>query len=102
MEFLIESTNNEILINKYNKSDLVLRKEFIIFIGRNKRGVGFKRKNKLVHMSQIAEFENYLYIPEDQIPKDTIEYEYIKPIKQQVLQKYQWKAMKNKYPYKGV
>ncbi len=43
MRFILES-DNTILINKYSKDNLILKPDHILFIGKNKRGVGFPYK----------------------------------------------------------
>ena len=101
MRFILES-DNTILINKYSKDNLILKPDHILFIGKNKRGVGFPYKKVWVPRVQIAQFDNIIYITDDQIPRDTIEYSFnASPLKQQEMPKYKWLDIKQNHPYEG-
>lgn len=107
MKFLIEN-NYEILINKYNKSDVLVKKGFVFLLGKYKRHdlrlPPLPSTKITIPECQVAQAGNYIYIPNDQIElkSDTTLYSYPTPVERKIMQKYEWKEIKEKYPYKGV
>lgn len=94
--------NNEILINKYRRSDLIIKRDYVIFIGRDELShtvrIESRNRREFVHKSQIADYGDYLYIPADKSPKSEDGYRFPSPIKSAYLTKYQWKFIKNSHP----
>lgn len=96
----------KIKINKYNKKDLILTAKGIWFIGSDNKHSDLrlpKREYKKVFIipNQVSEYGEYLYIPNDQVPKDDNIYTYPKPVESKIIEKFKWLGMKNKYPYKN-
>lgn len=109
MKFLIESSSNTITINKYRKRDLVLKPQGVLFIGtdrtsKNLRVPAMRPLSILVYKNQIAEFDEYLYIPEDQVENlyNNMLRDFPKYIAQKELSKFEWADIKKAHPYKGV
>lgn len=108
MKFLTEQAL-DILINKYKKSDpgLVFTKSGIILLGVDNKSASLRlppirSKKYFINSNQIAEFDDYIYFPADQVEELTDEYvEYTKPIKSQYMKKWDWLQIKRNYPYKG-
>lgn len=101
----MEKLTNNILICKYRKSAVVCRDKFVLFIGDD---VGSRqcripphRHNEYVHSSHIADYGEYLYIPDDIRPRDENGYTYNKPICSQYLPKWKWLEIKRTHPYEG-
>lgn len=98
--------NYEIRINKYRKEDLILTNKGIYIIGEDISAAKLRVPKlnsikKFIIPNQIAEDDNYIYIPNDQIPNNDMIYKFTEPLSTWIWKKYQWKNFKTKYQYKG-
>lgn len=106
MKFLKENNLYKIRINKYHKDDFVLTPKGVYIFAKDVnshklRLPPLKTKKHFIIKDQIARYEDYLYIPDDQIPKeDNLIHEYTRPLESKVFEKWKWKAFKDKYIYK--
>ena len=105
MKFLKEIASR-ILIYKYRKSDLQFKENGIILMGADTKSAlmrlpTFRGKKYFIYKNQIAEFDNYVFFPADQLENIEKEYlEYPKPVSQRYLTKMDWLNIKQQHPYK--
>lgn len=104
MRFIIESSQYDIRIYVFNKNDLILRPDQVLFVGRyendNTRLPPLEHKKFWVDKSQIAQAGNHIAIPEDQLKFES-GWSWPRQLKIVTMQKYRWKELKDTYPYKG-
>lgn len=75
MKFLKEQKSSSITIYKYEKNDLILQPTGIIIqlIDKSHSKVRLPALDPIdyfISKSQLAEFKDFIYIPEDQLPED--------------------------------
>lgn len=105
MRFLIEDIGYKIRINKYRKEDLKLTEKGVWIFGsdeysqKNLRLPKLPYRKKFIYPEQICDYGDYLYIPDDQIPRDDMIFTWTKPVDSKVIGKDIWKRWKDKNPY---
>jgi hypothetical protein len=102
---LTKENRYKIKINKYKREDVILTGKGIYILAKDTQSAKLrlpklKNKKHFIPANQIADYGKYLYIPDDQIPKEIdLIYEYTKPLASQEMQKAQWKNIKEKHLY---
>lgn len=97
--------NNTILVYKYRSSDVIRKSDFVIFVGDDVGArmcrITPRRCRRFVHNCHIADYDDYLYMPADVVPRDENYYEFAKPVDSRMMQKWEWLEIKTNHPYKG-
>ena len=99
------NNNNYIKICKFRESDLIRKDNFVIFVGDDLGAsmcrIEPRRSRKFVPRCHIADYDNYLYMPADVVPRDENYYRYPKPVDAAYMEKWHWLETKRTHPYKG-
>lgn len=97
--------NNYIKICKFRESDLIRKDNFVIFVGDDLGAsmcrIEPRRSRKFVPACHIADYDNYLFMPADVVPRDENYYRYPKPVDAAYMEKWHWLETKRTRPYKG-
>ncbi len=110
MKLLKETLNNhKINIIKFNKKDLILKDNGVLIIGKYKPdGTNLpplEHKRIWVKETQLAQADNFIYIPEDQLKKyfdNKLKYSFPRIIDSKEISTNNWQNLKTNYPYTGV
>lgn len=106
MRFKLEESY-QITICKYLNSNIVRLDKGIYLIGRDEASAAlrvprFKNTKHFIPAIQLADYGQFIYIPEDQIPEDETFCTYSKPLAKATMTKLDWGRYKAENPYRGV